>query len=735
MTQAPEEAAKEGDAPPDRVLAPVLGLTLADRSPTDAEAPAERQAGDHAAEAAPEPVALTPAAEAAPESIALTPAAEAAGMAAGAAVAANVVRFRPLQAIGLSRHAAGAEAGADRRSLAAGSDRETPADGVEATTGALLGTESSDTMALGGSLSPSELSAFAEIARTLAAPQAEAPGAAARRPIREVRSVASLPVPAQDPDEATAQEDSAPVAEASPEARVAPVPEGAADREGALVARHAAAVLDLLPEPLMISRGSALLFANRGLLALLGYADVAEWRAADQVLPRAAPETAMTGDAPIDIALRHRDGSAVPVTARRRPLLPEDPEGPTVLWTLAQPLPPSQISPSQISPAPDPSAAWAGDHKPMPGLLDLAGEAFVILDEGGRIEALNRRALDWFAGQRKPPLGLNFTSLLASESRATAVAMLADAQAAAGRADHEPVAREVQARTADGRIMPMRLTMACPAPGRVHVALHDLSDLKRAEQEVVRAKREAERASGRQPEFLAKVSHEIRTPLNAILGFAEVMMDERFGPLGNARYKDYLKDIHDSGTQVMSLVNDLLDLSQIEAGRLEIALDAIDVNKVILDCVAAMQPQAHRERVIMRTSLGARLPRILADDRTVRQIVTNLLSNAVKFNEPGGQVIVSTAINDGHGIAVRIRDTGIGMSDSDIAAALEPFRQLASSKTVSGTGLGLPLTKALIGANGATLSIRSRPKEGTFVEVVFAAAVEAVVAAPARVTG
>ena len=194
------------------------------------------------------------------------------------------------------------------------------------------------------------------------------------------------------------------------------------------------------------------------------------------------------------------------------------------------------------------------------------------------------------------------------------------------------------------------------------------------------ARREAERASALKSDFLAKVSHEIRTPLNAILGFAEVIMDERFGPVGNERYREYLRDIHTSGAHVMSLVNDLLDLSKIEAGKVELDFVAVDANRDLAECVSIMQPQANRERVIMRLSLAPHLPKIVADERSLRQILLNLLSNAVKFNEPGGQVIIATALTDTGNAVIRIRDTGIGMSDKEIETALEPFRQSPTSR-------------------------------------------------------
>jgi signal transduction histidine kinase len=245
--------------------------------------------------------------------------------------------------------------------------------------------------------------------------------------------------------------------------------------------------------------------------------------------------------------------------------------------------------------------------------------------------------------------------------------------------------------------------------------LRDMTQWKKAERELREARREAERASALKSDFLAKISHEIRTPLHAIMGFAEVIMEERFGPVGNDRYKDYLKDIHASGTHVMSLVNDLLDLSKIEAGKAELNFVAVDANRIVQECVALMQPQALRERVIVRVSLAPNLPKLVADERSLKQIVLNLLSNAVKFNEPGGQVILSTALTDAGNAVIRVKD----MDDEEIQMALEPFRQLATARQSSGTGLGLPLTRALVEANRASFTIRSRKREGTLVEVAF----------------
>jgi signal transduction histidine kinase len=248
-----------------------------------------------------------------------------------------------------------------------------------------------------------------------------------------------------------------------------------------------------------------------------------------------------------------------------------------------------------------------------------------------------------------------------------------------------------------------------------------LDTRNKTESELIEARRQAEKASSAKSDFLARVSHEIRTPLNAIIGFSEVMMEEQFGPIANERYRDYLKDIHASGGHLLSLINDLLDLSKIEAGKLELSFTGVALNELTQQCVAIMQPQASRARVIIRTSLAQTLPHVLADARSIRQIVLNLLSNSIKFTAAGGQVIVSTALTDNGEAMLRVRDTGIGMSEQDLIAALEPFRQIATSARPGGTGLGLPLTKALAEANRASFRITSAPKEGTLVEIAFPA--------------
>jgi len=248
-----------------------------------------------------------------------------------------------------------------------------------------------------------------------------------------------------------------------------------------------------------------------------------------------------------------------------------------------------------------------------------------------------------------------------------------------------------------------------------------LESFKKSEEELRAATREAQKAAAAKAQFVAKVSHEIRTPLNTIVGFAEVITAERFGPIGNERYREYVKDIHAAGMHLVSLLNDLLDLSKIETGQIELTFANVSLNELTQQCVGIMQPQASRARIIIRTSLTPGLPQVVADERSLRQIVLNLLSNSIRFTGPGGQVIVSTAFADSGEAILRVRDTGVGMSEKDVEAALEPFGQTATSASwgSGGMSLGLPLTKALAEANRAHFSIKSAPNAGTLVEVAF----------------
>ena len=485
-----------------------------------------------------------------------------------------------------------------------------------------------------------------------------------------------------------------------------------ADRAAA-IDRHAAAIFDRIGFGILVSRDDVPIYANRYLLDLLGYADEDAFHAAGG-MARIFENAPAPGSE--SIALRTASGGIATVRARIQTI---DWDGmPATLLTLREDEEKELREKLRAE-----AQALLVEVGELNAILDTATDGLALLDSQGRILALNRSGEALFGYDQSDVVGMPFTRLITPESQAKARDYFTGV-ASNGVASLFNDGREVIGQAQQGGEIPIFLTLGRISAGQHQepkycALMRDMTHWKKVEQEFDAARREAERASALKSDFLAKVSHEIRTPLNAILGFAEVIMEERFGPIGNDRYRDYLKDIHTSGAHVMSLVNDLLDLSKIEAGRMDLDFVSVDIGRVISECVAIMQPQANRERVIMRLALAPHLPKIMADERSLRQIILNLLSNAVKFNEPGGQVIIATALSDDGHAVIRIRDTGIGMSESDIETALEPFRQLATTRQTAGTGLGLPLTKALVEANRALFSIRSRKDEGTLVEVAF----------------
>ena len=221
-------------------------------------------------------------------------------------------------------------------------------------------------------------------------------------------------------------------------------------------------------------------------------------------------------------------------------------------------------------------------------------------------------------------------------------------------------------------------------------------------------------------QFLAMVSHEVRTPLNSILGFTELMLEEQFGPIGNARYRSYIEDIHQSGLYALSLLNDLLDISKIEAGQFELDFAPVELSALVEWCVSSLSPLAHREGIALRVALEPALPHVLADPRRLKQVLLNLLSNAVKFTGSAGRVTVSAKVLGSGDLRLRVRDNGVGMSKEEIVQSLQPFKQLTTApRERTGTGLGLPLAKALVEANGARLSLASKKGEGTTADVIF----------------
>jgi signal transduction histidine kinase len=253
--------------------------------------------------------------------------------------------------------------------------------------------------------------------------------------------------------------------------------------------------------------------------------------------------------------------------------------------------------------------------------------------------------------------------------------------------------------------------------------LLDIDDRKRQELALAQAQRQAEYANRSKTEFLANMSHELRTPLNAILGFSELLQLEMLGPIG-AKYAEYAGDIHRSGEHLLALVNDVLDLSKLEAGKLALNESDVNVASLATECLRLMASRAESGKLTLGTACTPDLAPLRADARSLRQLLLNLLSNAVKFTPEGGSVSLGAATRRDGGIDLWVTDTGIGMLPAEIEIALQPFGQIDSklSRKNHGTGLGLPICKSLMELHGGSLEVASEPGCGTTITAHFPAA-------------
>ncbi len=259
------------------------------------------------------------------------------------------------------------------------------------------------------------------------------------------------------------------------------------------------------------------------------------------------------------------------------------------------------------------------------------------------------------------------------------------------------------------------------ALGRAFERQH-LEAENRAAYETLRAAKDAAEAASRaKTEFLANVSHELRTPLNAIIGFSELMLNGARGPVTNPDYQGYLKDIFDAGADLLRLINEILDLSKAEAGKLELIEDTVEVTSVVRAVTRLVGPKVDAAGLSLETILPDIPPLLFCDRLKMKQILLNLLSNAVKFTEAGGKITVTLGIDPERGLFVSVRDLGIGIAEADIPRVLQPFIQVDSalSRTHNGTGLGLPLASAMIELHGGKLTIESEPGQGTLVTAFF----------------
>lgn len=251
--------------------------------------------------------------------------------------------------------------------------------------------------------------------------------------------------------------------------------------------------------------------------------------------------------------------------------------------------------------------------------------------------------------------------------------------------------------------------------------IRDVTSRVEAEEALHQALVKAEEANQAKSVFLATMSHELRTPLNSIIGFSETLMRELFGPLGNEKYKEYAEDIHSSGSHLLAVITDILDLSKIEAGELTLTEEDVSLRDLVQSGIKMLREQAEDLDIALSCAFPRNCPMLRADPRHIKQIVINLVSNAIKFTPPGGKISLNVSLDDQQGFLLTVKDSGVGIEESDIPKVLEPFGQVGDiySRTYEGTGLGLPLAKSLVEIHDGTLALKSAPGKGTTVTVRF----------------
>ncbi|WP_306910275.1 PAS domain-containing sensor histidine kinase [Rhizobium mesoamericanum] len=489
-----------------------------------------------------------------------------------------------------------------------------------------------------------------------------------------------------------------------------------------------AGAIDQLPVAVLVHAGDQLIHANPEFMRLTGYKTLealSEVGGLDALLQRSELE-AGTGRSGTMMLVR-ADDSLVPITARLQSIRWE--ESSALMLALmpaagdaavpARPVPPAE--PRSFERMLEKVAKLQVEVEELRSILETATDGVVVIGAEGDIRSMNRSASALFNYDEDETRGKPFVMLFAHESQKAVLDYLGGLSGH-GVASVLNDGREVIGREAGGGFVPLFMTMGLLTSSSGYCAvIRDITQWKRTEDELRSAKSAAETANAHKTDFLARVSHEIRTPLNAIIGFSDMMATERFGPIGHPRYVEYANDIGRSGRHVLDIVNDLLDISKIEAGEMELDFGAIDLNEAVSEAVALLQPQANSQRVIIRTALSQAVPDVVADLRSIKQIALNILSNSIRFTPAGGQIVVSTSYEANGSVVLRVRDTGVGMTRSELEQAMKPFRQVSaqSRHRGDGTGLGLPLTKAMVDANRAIFAISSAPNEGTLVEIAF----------------
>jgi signal transduction histidine kinase len=351
--------------------------------------------------------------------------------------------------------------------------------------------------------------------------------------------------------------------------------------------------------------------------------------------------------------------------------------------------------------------------------LENIGEGLSVFDSRGRLIAWNSRFCELLELPPDLPVGAPLRDILMLQAVRGDFGRDDPSAEVANRLEwfYRDVPTTKERVTPRGRIL--QISRRAMPDGAIVSVYSDVTELRASERKLIQARNQAEMANRAKSEFLANMSHELRTPLNAIIGFSEIIAHELFGPLGNEKYLDYMKDIHKSSLHLLSVIKAVLDMSKIEAGKLELSKEWLNIRHLIGEVIRMMREQAESRGIELSIKLSDEEVDIWADELAMKQIFLNLLSNAIKFSRDGGEVCIRVVSDQPDLVIVQFEDHGIGMNEEELERALQPFGQAKPSTTrnYGGTGLGLPITKGLIEAHGGKLAIESRAGQGTIARI------------------
>ncbi len=358
----------------------------------------------------------------------------------------------------------------------------------------------------------------------------------------------------------------------------------------------------------------------------------------------------------------------------------------------------------------------------LTSIFDASEVGILVFDRNRRIIKINDSFERIYGWPHEETIGVDFLEFVTDDEVAPAKLMFNNFIKT-----EERESGEVKIFCKDGTIANTAFTTATLklSHGRKFqvTTIVDITKWKQINMSLKLAKEGADAANNAKSSFLANMSHELRTPLNAIIGFSEMMMNESFGPLGNPKYNEYLGDVFMSAKHLLEIINEVLDMSKIEAGKIELDEQEIDLNGLIEILMRIMKSRSANSGIQIKEAYQDDIPKLYADPRLIRQILINLVTNSIKYSLNGGTITVSTSLNAKNEIEVDVADQGVGIPEDRIKDAMEPFGQIHDPSTHSeiyqGTGLGLPLAKAMVELHGGVFSLKSKEGVGTTVKMSF----------------